>query len=227
MESAVTDDSPPIACTLAFGEFRDRLAWIAELTRDALLSYGRDDLVLDLRYAPAAVDRVRELVRREQACCGFLSFDLREHPSEIQLTIRAPEAARAAADLLFHWFVTPSMTTPAPQKKAARLAAVASATGAVVCSVYCVLPFALPAVLLASTGSALAWLAGAHRWVATLALLATASAWIWIWRQSSRTGARPARSTLYMMGLATAFLALALVWPLLEPYIVRSLRGTT
>jgi hypothetical protein len=28
-----------------------------------------------------------------------------------------------------------------------------------------------------------------------------------------------------MMGLATAFLTLALIWPLLEPHIVRALRA--
>jgi hypothetical protein len=110
-------------------------------------------------------------------------------------------------------------------EKTAGLVAVTSATGAVVCAVCCVLPLALPAVVLASTGSVLAWLAGAHGWVTAMALIATAVTWIWIWRQSTRARARPARSTLYMMGIATAFLALALIWPLLEPHIVRALRG--
>ena len=43
------------------------------------------------------------------------------------------------------------------------------ATGAVACGVCCVLPFAFPAVAAASTGSLLAWFAGAHNWVTALA----------------------------------------------------------
>jgi hypothetical protein len=109
----MTRNTPLIACTLGSGELKDRLAWIAALTRDALLGYARDDLTLDLRYAPAAVERVHELVRREQGCCGFMTFDLREHPDEIQLTIRAPEDARTAADTLFQQFVLSSDARPA------------------------------------------------------------------------------------------------------------------
>jgi hypothetical protein len=93
-----TSESRPIACSLASGEFKDRLAWIGALTRDALRSHELRDLVLDLRYAPEARDRVRKMVRNEQACCSFLTFDLREKPDEIRLIITAPEAAREAAD---------------------------------------------------------------------------------------------------------------------------------
>lgn len=117
--------------------------------------------------------------------------------------------------------------TPKPpaREKTARDAAVASTAGAVACGVCCVLPFALPPVALASTGSALAWLAGAHGWVTGVATVATGGAWGWIWRQSVRARVRPARSTLFMMGLATVFLTLALVWPIIEPHIVRALGG--
>jgi hypothetical protein len=108
MENALPYKTAPIACTLAPGEFQDRLVWIAELTRDALRSYERHDLVLDLWYAPAAIDRVRELARREQGCCGFLTFDLLEEPNAIRLTIRAPEESRAAVDTLFEHFVASS-----------------------------------------------------------------------------------------------------------------------
>ncbi|MGK9170301.1 hypothetical protein KXR53_28645 [Inquilinus limosus] len=107
-----TSETPPIACTLPPGEFQDRLAWIAALTRDALRSHERHDLVLDLAYAPEAVDRVREMVRRERRCCAFLSFDLREMPHEVRLTIEAPEEAREAADMLFTQFVSPAGAKP-------------------------------------------------------------------------------------------------------------------
>ena len=98
---AASNDSPPIACTLTPGEFQDRLAWVADLTCDALRRHERHDLALVLTYAPDAADRVRELVRREQTCCSFLTFDLREEAHEIRLTITAPERARIDADMLF------------------------------------------------------------------------------------------------------------------------------
>jgi hypothetical protein len=98
-------EAPPIACALAPGALKDRLAWISALTRDALRSHERHDLILDLRYAPDAAERVREMIRNEQACCPFLTFDLHEEATEIRLTITAPEAAREAADMLFEQFV--------------------------------------------------------------------------------------------------------------------------
>lgn len=60
-----TPNRPSIACSLAPGDYDDRLAWIARLTRDALRGYERHDLVLELRYAPEAADRVREMVRND------------------------------------------------------------------------------------------------------------------------------------------------------------------
>jgi hypothetical protein len=95
-----TPESKPIACTLAPGDYLPRLAWIAKLARDGLLSAKRRDLVLELHYAPETADGVREMVRRERACCAFLTFDLRETSEEIQLMIRAPEEARGALAML-------------------------------------------------------------------------------------------------------------------------------
>lgn len=60
-------EAPPIACALAPGALKERIAWIGALTRDALRSHERRDLVLDLRYAPEAAERVREMVRNEQS----------------------------------------------------------------------------------------------------------------------------------------------------------------
>jgi hypothetical protein len=110
----MTMEIQPISCTLTGGDFRDRLAWIAELTRDALRGHDRDELVLNLHYAPEAVTRVREMIRQEQACCVFLTFEMHEHPDEVVLTIRAPEDARAAADALFEQFIAPARGTDAP-----------------------------------------------------------------------------------------------------------------
>jgi len=78
---------PPIACTLTPGDFRDRIGWIADLNRTALLSYRRHGLALELTYRIEALDRVRDLVRREQECCSFLRFVVREEPDVVCLTL--------------------------------------------------------------------------------------------------------------------------------------------
>jgi hypothetical protein len=230
-------ETPPIACTLAPGAYKDRMAWVGALTRDALRRHERRDLQLELRYAPHARDRVREMVRNEQACCSFLSFDLREEPHEIRLTITAPETAREVADTLFEQFVAgapaqpvcacaepSSSDTPGSEKqpgtKAARLTAVTLATGAVACGACCVLPFALPAALLASTGGILAWFANMHVWITGLAVAAVLGAWGWIAWQTRRTRCKPAASTLYVMVAATALMTIAVLWPLIEEQLV-------
>jgi hypothetical protein len=236
-------EAPPIACTLAPGAYRDRIAWIGDLTRDALRSHERRDLVLDLRYAPEARDRVREMVRNEQACCGFLSFDLRDEPNEIRLIITAPETAREAADTLFEQFVAGAPASSAcgcappvsdavtsgserqPGTKAAGLTAVTLATGAVACGACCVLPFALPAAVLARAGGVVAWFANMHVWITGLAVLAVLGAWAWIAWQTRRTRCKPAASTLYVMVAATALMAIAVLWPVIEEGIVPLLRA--
>jgi hypothetical protein len=236
-------ETAPIACTLRPGEFKDRLAWIGTLNREALRGYERRDLALDLRYAQEAVDRIREMIRSEAACCSFLTFDMHEGRGEIQLTITAPEAAREAADMLFEQFLagagsphhgssdatsalseaTPQPTGTQSAAKAVSLTAATLATGAVACGACCVLPFALPAAALASTGSVLAWLAGAHAWITGLALVAVLGAWAWIAWDAARSQRRPARSTLYVMTAATILTTVAVLWPLIERQIVRAL----
>jgi|SRR5579864_152193 len=103
----------PIACTLPTADFKDRMEWIGELTRDVLRKYERHGLVLDLRYAPEGAARVREMVHKEQQCCAFLTFKIREELDEIRLTITAPADAAEAADLLFEQFVASLSTRPA------------------------------------------------------------------------------------------------------------------
>ena len=105
MDGTTSKKVAPIACTLGPLDFVDRLAWIADLTRDGLREYTRRDLTLELRYAPDVVERVRELVRREQACCAFLTFELHEEPGEVRLDITAPEEAGVAVGALFDHFV--------------------------------------------------------------------------------------------------------------------------
>src|SRR6516162_2655622 len=79
------DQQQPIACTLSGEARQDRRAWIDALAREA-------------------IPRIQDMLRKEQACCGFLTFEMEERPQELWLIIRAPEAARAAADVLFAQF---------------------------------------------------------------------------------------------------------------------------
>jgi hypothetical protein len=235
-------EAAPITCTLTPGAHKERLSWIAALNRDALRSHVRRDLVLELRYALEARDRVLELVSKERACCGFLAFELDEAGGEIRLTITAPEAAREAAQALFEEFIaavpassscacaTSAVATRPPlskephSAKAAGVMAMTLSTGAVACGVCCVLPFALPAPLLASTGTLLAWLVSAHVWVTLLAIVSVVGAWAWIAWQSRRSGRRPAMSTLVIMSASTVLLTIAVLWPLIEKPLIRVLR---
>jgi hypothetical protein len=50
-------------------------------------------------------------------------------------------------------------------------------------------------------------------------------AWVSVGAQSRRARKRPASLTLYAMAVATAVLALAIVWPRIEPYIIDLFRG--
>lgn len=97
--------SLPIACTLTPGDLRERLALIRRLTTEALLGHDRHGLVLALRYAPAALERVRAMVASEQHCCAFLKFEIREQGDVVHVTITAPENASDAADELFEQFI--------------------------------------------------------------------------------------------------------------------------
>ena len=104
-------------------------------------------------------------------------------------------------------------------ERTASVAALTTATGAVVC---CVLPFAFPAVAAAGTGGLLAWFAGVHSWTTALAAVIVAGAWTSIRFQSRRARRSPSRATLYTMALATAVLLLAVLWPRIEPHVIRA-----
>lgn len=91
----------PIACTLSPSDYRTRLAEIAALSRDALRRVEHRGLTLDLRYAPGAAARVRQLVEQERRCCAFLQFELHEDADEVRLLVTAPpSAAEVVPDLL-------------------------------------------------------------------------------------------------------------------------------
>ncbi len=113
--------------------------------------------------------------------------------------------------------------TPSPEG-AASAAAATVAVGAVACGVCCVLPFALPAVVLASSGGVLAVFAQAFWGALYLATVLVGAAWLWVFADTRRTGKRPNRSTLTMMAVATAALGAAAVWPTIEPHLIAMLK---
>ena len=119
------------------------------------------------------------------------------------------------------------MTQPTSGKegRAVGAAAITVATAALACAACCLLPIALPAIALGSTGAVLAWFGQAHVWVTGLAILSVAVAWLQVWRQSVRRRARPGPATLGLMALATLVLLGALLWPRIEPLVIHAIRG--
>lgn len=109
MEIAYSANAP-IACTLQIGELRERLEWIAQLNRAALLDGRREGLRFILTYRPDHAERVREMVRREQQCCAFLGFDLEEEEKSVTLVIEAPRDAADALDAIFEPFLDATPT---------------------------------------------------------------------------------------------------------------------
>lgn len=101
-------NAEPIACSLGSGDYRERLAWIADLNAWALREQRREGLTLELVYGPEARGGIHELVRREKACCGFLSFEVQEEPAAIRLAIAAPAEAGSMLDSLFEPFERPA-----------------------------------------------------------------------------------------------------------------------
>jgi hypothetical protein len=220
MNSAATTPQT-IACTLSAGDYRDRLQQITGLARDSLISHDRKGLVLTLRYDASAADRVKEMVRREQECCPFLNFTVREETSQIVVNVTAPEEAREASETMFEQFVaTNGNTGNTPARVALVCAGMAAA-----CGPACVAPMVLPSIVLAGTGTILAWLADSHSWMTALAAVSVAAAWAWIWLQSRKSGRRPNKSTTYTVGVATVLALLALAWPLFEEPLIRSFSG--
>ncbi|WP_245273416.1 hypothetical protein [Mesorhizobium sp. WSM3224] len=105
--SAVENDASDalsIACTLGASDFKERVAGIRALARRSLHHTERTPLSLKLTYGPEALEEVRNLMRKEQTCCAFLTFDLKSNSRGVILNITAPQAAAEAADLLFDHF---------------------------------------------------------------------------------------------------------------------------
>ena len=110
-------------------------------------------------------------------------------------------------------------------QKAVGVGSIVATSGAVLgCAACCVAPLAFPVLALGASGAVLAWFAGAHVWITSLALLIVLAAWGWLGWRTFRRGHRLARSTVVMMTLSTLMLAVALMWPRIEPTLMGWMR---
>jgi len=244
----MTASSPAIACSLEAGDFKDRIAWIAALNARHLLRVQQDDLSLALTYDLSASAELADLVARERACCAFLTFELVEGDTTVELKVRVPDEAREATDALLGPFlggvprgqgpdccgscsqahsglgaqeISISSDAPSPGGKSFGTAAAAMATVALACGVCCVVPIALPGLALGGLGAALAWFGNAHTWVAAIAAVFVVVGWVLVYRDATRRKARPGAKGLWVMGIASLVLVAAIGWPRLEPTMAR------
>ena len=113
--------------------------------------------------------------------------------------------------------------------KAAATASVAAASASVTalaaaaCTACCVLPFTLPAALLALAGGSIAVLDHAHLWVTRLAIAAVSAAWLWIIWQWRKTKRPITRTTMALMIAASLLTITAASWPWIEPTVFKTL----
>ena len=101
----MSDPEAPIACTLSPAAFGERVQTIAALSARNLRSARRDGRRLHLTFALGARADVEDLVRKEQACCAFLDFELSATPDAVELTITVPERAADDAETLLSPFL--------------------------------------------------------------------------------------------------------------------------
>jgi hypothetical protein len=88
----------PIACTLTGASLEERGRWLRRLGAEALVGARRDADRLVLRFRPAALAEVRELVRAEGECCPFLEFRVEEAPGQVMVAISGPADAAPVLD---------------------------------------------------------------------------------------------------------------------------------
>lgn len=216
-----------IACTLMGDSYVDRIAWIANLNRRALLATRREDRSLILTYRPEAAADVEELVQRERECCAFLSFDVIKHDGEIVLTISAPPDAGPILDDVFAPFEQgtacgcatsgkSACASPGKPRKGLALAAAGLSTLAFTCGVCCVVPFVAPATAAGVLGAALTFTAGFHELATILATIAVTFAW---GATVLRRDGPVRRGELVVTIAATAMVIAALSWPHIEQWI--------
>lgn len=116
----MTDDKP-VACSLDAGELEGRLAAIAAVGGDSLISHQIEDDKHWMRFRADASTRRRldEIVAAEVECCSFLDLSLAEEDGALLLSISAPEQGQPIADELAAAF-SPHVGASAPLPTRAR-----------------------------------------------------------------------------------------------------------
>lgn len=99
-------EDAPIACTLTGNAFAERLEWLRDLKTRAVVAQWREAGALHLIVDKAARREVEELIEKENACCGFLSFITADVERGIQVTIAPPPGMEEFIDQLLGHFET-------------------------------------------------------------------------------------------------------------------------
>jgi hypothetical protein len=92
--------SPPVACTLSGtpGAFAERMAEYRLLFAQHLAGRSQSGTGITFRFraAPGVEDWVRDLARREKACCAFFDFTVTASGREVRwdVAVAGDEAAR-------------------------------------------------------------------------------------------------------------------------------------
>jgi hypothetical protein len=143
---------------------------------------------------------------------------IEQHLGEDHMSVIGPSCGPPSKDS------TPCGCAPSTSANT-KLAATASATAlaAVACTTCCILPFTLPATLLALAGGSIAVLGYAHVLMSRLAIIAVVGAWLWIAWQRHKTRRPMARATIALMMIATLLTVTGASWPWLEPVVFKSM----
>lgn len=100
----MTNSEAPIACSLTGGAFAERLEWLRELKKRALVAQWREGGALHLIVDKSARREVEELIEKENACCGFLNFATADVERGIRVTITPPRGMEEFIDQLLSHF---------------------------------------------------------------------------------------------------------------------------
>jgi hypothetical protein len=95
-----TSDALALACSLAPGDYANRIAELRRLFTESLLDRRRDPHSLRLVLASGAArdEATRDLLRREQECCPFFTFAVRTRGDTVIVEVSVPEGAEACLD---------------------------------------------------------------------------------------------------------------------------------
>ena len=99
----------PVVCSLGVADFEQRIAAIAALGAESLVTRAERGGRHLLRFRGDAATRgqLEQIVAAEKECCGFLELSLSRFPDETILSISAPQDAQLVADGLAAAFGAP------------------------------------------------------------------------------------------------------------------------